>query len=586
MNEGIYTRDTGRSKKKIDPEKTTKKTHAGKLKNEASRAEYARRKLRIGKADITMTKEEKEELRRLRKQGRRKIYADAAVSRSIHSEISSHNEDNNAGVDAVNAGTEVAGDIGYGIRGRLDISQKEKEYQAKLKENNEKLKESGSKTENGYSKKIHGRTGKEEVRTSSKEAQKNLMRKEIQRHAHEVQAKESANAFGSITKRFTDKAEDIAGRLAEMIKEFAENHPLGLLIAVLILIVILVLSGTLSSCSMMAGGGNDLVVGTSYTADNADILAVEADYQDLEADLQEQIDNIETDYPDYDEYNYELTEIGHDPFELAALLTVLYEDYTEEEVQEMLQTIFEYQYTLEIEEEVETREREVERSGIRWVEDDSYEDGGYWEPYTYTETEEYEYYILNVTLTNEGIQAAVDALDLTVDQIKRYEVIVELKGNKPDIFGETPYINPGGSDDEDYAVPSEYLTDAQFARMLAEAERYLGYPYVWGGSNPSTSFDCSGYVSWVINHCGNGWNYGRLTANGWKNATARVRESDVKPGDLIFFQGTYNTVGASHVGIVVDPVNKIMIHCGSPIKYASYDTRYWRVHFYCYGRIR
>uniref|UniRef100_UPI0025E21FBA C40 family peptidase n=1 Tax=Pseudobutyrivibrio sp. TaxID=2014367 RepID=UPI0025E21FBA len=137
-----------------------------------------------------------------------------------------------------------------------------------------------------------------------------------------------------------------------------------------------------------------------------------------------------------------------------------------------------------------------------------------------------------------------------------------------------------------YVVPSEYLTDAQFARMLAEAERYLGYPYVWGGSNPSTSFDCSGYVSWVINHCGNGWNYGRLTANGWKNATARVRESDVKPGDLIFFQGTYNTVGASHVGIVVDPVNKIMIHCGSPIKYASYDTRYWRVHFYCYGRIR
>ena len=581
MNEGVYTRDTGKANKRIEPEQTLKKkTHAGKLKNEASRAEYARKKLRVGKADITMTKEEKEELKRLRKQGRKKIYADAAASKTIHSQVSSHNEDNNAGVDAVNAGTEVAEDIGYSLTTKIAESKTEKEYLSKLKENS-------TKTENGYSKKIHSRTGREEVKRSSKEAQKNLMRKEIQRHAHEVQAKESANAVGSIAKRFTDKAEDIAGRLAEMVKEFAENHPLGILIAVLILIVILVLSGTLSSCSMMAGGSNDLVVGTSYTADEADIVAVEADYQELEADLQEQIDNIETDYPDYDEYNYDLTEIGHDPFELAALLTVLYEDYTEAEVQAMLQTIFEYQYNLEIEEVVETREREVERSGIRWVEDDDYEDGGYWESYTYTETEEYEYYILNVTLTNEGIHAAVDALDLTVDQIRRYEVIVELKGNKPDVFGDAPYLNPGTPNPyDDYDVPGEYLTDAQFARMLAEAERYLGYPYVWGGSNPSTSFDCSGYVSWVINHCGNGWNYGRLTANGWKNVTARVRESDVKPGDLIFFQGTYNTVGASHVGIVVDPVNKIMIHCGSPIKYASYDTRYWRAHFYCYGRIR
>ena len=561
MNEGIYTRDTRRPGKKTDSENTTKKAHAGKLKNEASRAEYARRKLRVGKADITMTKEEKEELKRLRRQGRKKIYADAAVSRSIHSEISSKNEDNNAGVDAVNAGTEVVEDIGYGVRTKITESKTEKEYLSKLQENS-------TKTENGYSKKIHSRTGKEEVKRSSKEAQKNLMRKEIQRHAHEVQAKESANAFGSISKRFTDKAEDIAGRLAEMIKEFAENHPLGILIALLVLIVILVLSGTLSSCSMMAGGSNDLVVGTSYTADEADIVAVEADYQELEADLQDQIDNIETDYPDYDEYNYDLTEIGHDPFELAALLTVLYEDYTEEEVQEMLQTIFEYQYTLEIEEEVEQRPVIDEETG---------EETG----------DTYDYYILNVTLTNEGIQAAVDALDLTVDQIRRYEVIVELKGNKPDVFGDAPYLNPGTPNPyDDYDVPGEYLTDAQFARMLAEAERYLGYPYVWGGSNPSTSFDCSGYVSWVINHCGNGWNYGRLTANGWKNVTARVRESDVKPGDLIFFQGTYNTVGASHVGIVVDPVNKIMIHCGSPIKYASYDTRYWRAHFYCYGRIR
>ena len=354
-----------------------------------------------------------------------------------------------------------------------------------------------------------------------------------------------------------------------MIKEFAEEHPLGLIIALIVLIVVLVMSGTLTSCSMMAGGTNNMLVGTSYTADDSDILAAEADYKELEADLQDQIDNIEDDYPDYDEYNYDLAEIGHNPFELAALLTVLYEDYTEEEAQEILETIFEAQYELEIEEVVETRTRTV-------TDDEGNES-----------EEEYDYYILNVKLTNEGIRAALDEVGLTVDQIRRYEVIVEMKGNKPDIFGDDPYVggfSPGEYDD--YAVPGEYLTDAQFANMLREAERYLGYPYVWGGSKPSTSFDCSGFVSWVINHCGNGWDYGRLTANGWKNATARVHEGDVKPGDLIFFQGTYDTAGASHVGIVVDPVNKIMIHCGNPIQYASYDTRYWRAHFYCYGRIR
>ncbi len=548
MNEGIYTRDKGRSKAKKEPDYTAKKkSHAGKLKNETSQAEAMRKKLRTGKADISESAEAIKKRKKLQKQGRKKIYSDAAVSRTIHSQVDKANEDNNAGGDAVNSATELAEDLGYA---------------AKMKE----LKSSGK---GGYSDKIHGRTEVKTIKPSSKEVQKNLMKKEIQRNAFKAQAKEAANASYSITKRFTDKAEDMAGRIAEMIKEFAEEHPLGLIIALIVLIVVLVMSGTLTSCSMMAGGTNNMLVGTSYTADDSDILAAEADYKELEADLQDQIDNIEDDYPDYDEYNYDLAEIGHNPFELAALLTVLYEDYTEEEAQEILETIFEAQYELEIEEVVETRTRTV-------TDDEGNES-----------EEEYDYYILNVKLTNEGIRAALDEVGLTVDQIRRYEVIVEMKGNKPDIFGDDPYVggfSPGEYDD--YAVPGEYLTDAQFANMLREAERYLGYPYVWGGSKPSTSFDCSGFVSWVINHCGNGWDYGRLTANGWKNATARVHEGDVKPGDLIFFQGTYDTAGASHVGIVVDPVNKIMIHCGNPIQYASYDTRYWRAHFYCYGRIR
>ena len=548
MNEGIYTRDKGRSKAKKEPDYTAKKkSHAGKLKNETSQAEAMRKKLRTGKADISESAEAIKKRKKLQKQGRKKIYSDAAVSRTVHSQVDKANEDNNAGGDAVNSATELAEDLGYAA----------------------KMKGLKSSDKGGYSEKIHGRTETKNVKPESKEVQKNLMKKEIQRNAFKAQAKETANASYSITKRFTDKAEDMAGRIAEMIKEFAEEHPLGLIIALIVLIVVLVMSGTLTSCSMMAGGTNNMLVGTSYTADDSDILAAEADYKELEADLQDQIDNIEDDYPDYDEYNYDLAEIGHNPFELAALLTVLYEDYTEEEAQEILETIFEAQYELEIEEVVETRTRTV-------TDDEGNES-----------EEEYDYYILNVKLTNEGIRAALDEVGLTVDQIRRYEVIVEMKGNKPDIFGDDPYVggfSPGEYDD--YAVPGEYLTDAQFANMLREAERYLGYPYVWGGSKPSTSFDCSGFVSWVINHCGNGWNYGRLTANGWKNATARVHEGDVKPGDLIFVQGTYDTAGASHVGIVVDPVNKIMIHCGNPIQYASYDTRYWRAHFYCYGRIR
>ncbi len=549
MNEGIYTRDKGRSGKKVKSDANTKKkAHAGKLKNETSQAEAMRKKLRTGKADISETKEELKKRKKLQKQGRKKIYADAAVSRTVHSQVSSSNEDNNAGVDAVNSATEAAEDLGYAA----------------------KMKSLKASDKGGYADKIHGRTEVKEAKATSKEVQKNLMKKEIQRNAFRARNAEAANSFGSVTKKFVDKAEDLTAKIAEAVREFIAEHPMAVITALLVLIVILVLSGTLSSCSMMAGGTNNMVVGTSYTADDEDIVAVEADYQELESDLQDTIDNIEDDYPDYDEYNYTLSEICHNPFELAALLTVLYEDYTEAEVQEMIQTIFDYQYTLEIEEVVETRTRIV-------TDEETDEES----------EEEYDYYILNVTLTNEGIRKAVEELDLTVDQIRRYEVIVSLKGNKPDIFGDNPYLGGEFPEEfEDYAPPGEYLTDTQFANMIREAERYLGYPYVWGGSKPSTSFDCSGFVSWVINHCGNGWNYGRLTANGWKNATARVHEGDVKPGDLIFFQGTYDTTGASHVGIVVDPVNKIMIHCGSPIQYASYDTRYWRAHFYCYGRIR
>lgn len=578
MDEELFTRDSPKksTRRRVEPENTTKEKSMGdKLKNETSAADSYRKKLRHGKADNRMTAEEAKRLKKQRKQGRKKAYAEVAATQKVHNQITQANEDDNAGVDAIAFGmeaTEVA-----------TTKVKDAHYSRKMHKRREEDKQKNpSKYGDPKSAKAEGSN------ETSRQLQKSRMKKEIQRHAQQKQAKETANGANKISKKFTDKAEDMIGRLAEWVTEFLEEHP-GLLIAILLLLIIVVmLAGMLSSCGAAAGGVQNVTIATSFTADDDVIRAVEADYVDLESDLQDTIDHIERDHPGYDEYNYALAEISHNPFELAALLTVLYEDYTESEVQAMLQTIFDYQYTLTIEEVVETRTRTETRTGYRWV-STGVVNGvptGYYESYEYEVEVEYEYYILNTTLTNNGVAAAIPHLNLTADQLQRYALLLETLGNKPDVFGDNPYARPGVSEEyEDYAIPGEYMTDQQFARMIHEAEKYLGYPYVWGGSSPSTCFDCSGFVSYVINHCGNGWSYGRLTANGWKNATARVQANDVQPGDLVFFQGTYNTSGASHVGIVVDPVNKIMMHCGNPIQYASYDTTYWRAHAYCYGRL-
>ena len=600
MNEEKYTRDSAkkstRNKGKDEKSRSAeKKKHGSKLKNEASANKSYRDKLRYGKKDNHISAGEEKQLRRMKKQGRRKIYRQTAAADTMRRSVI-RNEDDNSGTDSLNAGIAVT-EAGFGkIR---EHGQSEK-YAVKIHKRSDHL----DAVQGAKGAKEAGEAGESTMSATVKKAQKKLMQREFAEAAAKKQAKEAANGAGKISKKLTDEAEDLMGRLAEWIKEFFEDHPMALLFAFLILIVVLVISGVFTSCSAIGGGINSSTVVTSFTAEDDDIRQVEADYVALEADLQSTVDNIEADHPGYDEYNYSLAEISHNPFELAALLTVLYENYTPSEVQSRLQTIFDHQYTLTSTEVVETRTRtetrwhyvtyyrDEDRTGYRLV-------NGHLESYTYTvsvpyqvyesyEVEvEYEYKILNTTLTNNGISAAVGASGLTQDQMERYNLLLETRGNKPDIFGDNVYANPGVSEEyERYAVPGEYLTDQQFSKMLNEAEKYLGYPYVWGGSSPGTSFDCSGFVSYVINNCGNGWNYGRLTANGWKNATARVAASDVKPGDLVFFQGTYNTAGASHVGIVVDPVNKIMIHCGNPIQYASYDTAYWRAHAYCYGRIQ
>lgn len=584
MDEEKFTREAKSSRRRVEPEaQTTEKSYGSKLKNDTSRGEAMRKKLRTGKADTAAeTLKEKKHRDKLRAQTKKKGApkpVDAAVSARAHSQFAEANQDDNAGGDALNAGTQAMENV---------------LYSAKVK--------SHDKKSNGYGKKLHKKKHMEEVKAeskvkeasnaTSKELQKNRMKKEIQRNAFKQRSKEAANGAGSATKKFVDKAEDMVGKMAEAVTEFltkfVTEHPYGTIIAVLVLMVVLVIVASLTSCGAGAGGVSNMTITTSFTAQDDDIVAVNDDYTGLEEDLQTEIDNIETDYPGYDEYNYNLNEISHNPFELAALLTVLYEDYTEAEAQAMLQTIMDNQYTLTKTRVVETRTRTVTKwhwvtryrtqivNGVATqVPYQSYE--------SYQVEEEYEYYILNVTLVNHSIDYVARNMGLTAEQLQRYEILLETFGNKKYLFEDDPYAAPQPGDYQDYNVPSEYLTDVEFGNMLHEAEKYLGYPYVWGGSSPSTSFDCSGFVSYVINHCGNGWNVGRQTANGLLNNCTRVSKNNAKPGDLIFFQGTYNTSGASHVGIYVG--DGMMIHCGNPIQYANINSSYWQSHFYTFGRL-
>lgn len=416
-------------------------------------------------------------------------------------------------------------------------------------------------------------------KTTAKQEQKRNIKKN---YAHKKRTKEAE----SVAKKLSDGAKSVVGGAKDIsvhVVNFIKDHPMGCLITLFIVLLLVVILSIASTVMLFFSGTVNSMVASSYTAQDNDILTVETNYVALEEALQEQIDNIESDYPDYDEYRYNLAEIGHNEYELSSYLTVLFEDYTPSEVSGTLQIIFDAQYELTITPitEIRTRTETRYRDETRYREED-----GELVPYTVTvsyEVEvEYEYYILQTTLTNSGIGAIVAGAGLSEDQMERYQILLSTQGNKSYLFEDSIYVNP--SDEYlDYDVPGEYLTDIEFGNMLHEAERYLGYPYVWGGSSPSTSFDCSGFVSYVINNCGNGWNVGRQTANGLKNCCSIIRPEEAKPGDLVFFQGTYNTSGASHVGIYVG--DGMMIHCGNPISYASIETSYWQEHFYCFGRL-
>lgn len=390
--------------------------------------------------------------------------------------------------------------------------------------------------------------------------------KELRRQAKT--AGKAANAAKS-----TQRAARQAGEATRKTTDFFIRHWKAILtVGVFLLLMVMIFTG-LSSCSAMLQGGVSSILGTSYTSEDRDLQDVENDYKAKEAELKNRIDRTESDYPGYDEYRYHLDETGHDPFALASYLTAKLYDYTREEAQAEIQALFDLQYTLSLREEVEIRYR---------TETSTSTDPETGETTTETEEVPYEYYILHVTLTNRDLSILAGEL-LTPEQKEMFDTYMETKGNKPDVFGENIYTPSGNGQYTDYEIPPDALTDTRFAAMIGEAEKYLGYPYVWGGSSPSTSFDCSGFVCWVINQSGVG-SIGRTTAQGIFNYTIPIAPSEAKPGDIIYFTGTYDSGSAvSHVGIYAG--NGMMIHCGNPISYASVNSSYWQQHFYAYGRL-
>ena len=373
----------------------------------------------------------------------------------------------------------------------------------------------------------------------------------------------------------------VAAKAKSVVTTFAKKNTAVIATGGFILVVFVMFLSGLGTMGTMISQTGGAVVESTYLSSDEDIYAVDEAYADLEAALQSQVNSIETTYPGYDEYRYQIDEITHDSYALISYFSAKYGDFRAADVQSEIQGLFNQQYSMRVWDETETRTRTETRTGTREVTDP--ETGATTtEEYEYEVEVEYEYHILNIQVTNKGLDA-IAYESLNDDQKRYYQIYQASLGNRSYLFGDRILAGNVAGGGMSYDIPPEALTDAKFANMIHEAEKYLGYPYVWGGASPSTSFDCSGFVSWVINHCGNGWNYGRLTAEGLRGICTYVSPGDAKPGDLIFFQGTYNTSGASHVGIYVG--DGMMIHCGNPIQYASIETNYWQQHFMCFGRL-
>ena len=400
----------------------------------------------------------------------------------------------------------------------------------------------------------------------SKWQQKQAIKKQYAAAKHNQAAQTTAKAAEN-----TAKAAKKAAEKAEKAGKYVWEHRRGFAIAAAILLMLAFLLNGLSSCSVIMDGVGSGIAASTYTSQDADMLGAEAQYCEMEAELQRYLDTYESTH-DYDEYHFDLDTIEHDPYVLISIITALHQgEWTLDEVQGTLQMLFDRQYILTEDVVVETRYR---------TETDTWTDA---DGNTHTDTYQvpYDYYICTVTLENFNL-SHVPVYIMSEEQLGMYATYMATLGNRPDLFPGSGYIGKyvEGSY-TDYDIPPEALDDEVFAAIIKEAEKYLGYPYVWGGSSPSTSFDCSGFVSWVINH--SGWDVGRLGAQGLCNICTPVSSANVKPGDLVFFTGTYDTPGVSHVGIYVG--NNMMIHCGDPISYANLNSSYWQSHFYRYGRL-
>ena len=480
------------------------------------------------------------------------------VLSQVHREIA-QSEDDNVGVEAAHK-TEEAVESGGRLVRSAHRAHQLKPYRAAIRA--EKKLEQANIDALQKKAEIDSPTSNPVSKWQQRQAIKRQYAAAKQNHAAQTTAKAAENT-AKAAKKAAEKAEEAGKDVWE--------HRRGFAITAAILLILAFLLNGLSSCSVLMDGVGSGIAASTYPSQDSDMLGAEAQYCAMEAELQRYLDTYESTH-DYDEYHFDLDSIEHDPYVLISILTALHQgEWTLEEVQGTLQMLFDRQYILTEDVVVETRYR---------TETDTWTDA---DGNTHTDTYQvpYDYYICTVTLENFNL-SHVPIYIMGEEQLGMYATYMATLGNRPDLFPGSEYIGKyvEGSY-TDYDIPPEALEDEVFAAIIAEAEKYLGYPYVWGGSSPSTSFDCSGFVSWVINH--SGWDVGRLGAQGLCNICTPVSSANVKPGDLVFFTGTYDTPGVSHVGIYVG--NNMMIHCGDPISYANLNSNYWQSHFYRYGRL-
>ena len=541
-----------------------------KLKTDADKAAERAQHLRFGKAEITP-----DEASRMTKQQKRAMYAAAAARSAAHREVDQY-EDDNVGTQALNEGVKSEEAVSDSSKNRYARKLKKKaKLQAKKNTptakssafGSDKAQSAGATSSEGNSNWCSRWWQKQDIQKSYRAATRSGGT--AAQTAGGKAVSNGTTAAKSGMERVIDKGKSVVSTAANGIANFAKSNAHVLLIVGVFLLLLLLVMSAFSSCSILFSGTTQVSGQTIYTAEDRDIRGAETDYKKLEKELDKKIKRTPTDHPGYNEYQYHLDPIEHDPWQLTSFLTTLYDDYTRSEVQGKLKETFKKQYKLTTWVEVQTRYMTV------WV----MTPAGIPVP---TQVP-YEYRIFHTKLVNRGLEVVIRE-ELDADQWKRYEIFQDTLGGRPYLFnGGLP---PGGSDGSgapgiDYQVPAEALTDSEFAAIYKEAQKYVGTPYVWGGSTPETGFDCSGYVCWVYNQ--NGYDVGRTTANGLWQKSQHISEAEAKPGDLVFFEGTYDTVGKSHVGIYLG--NGMMVSAGDPIKYANIHSSYWQKYLSGFGRL-